>query len=278
MGSAIHYWHWFKLPSDRRLEFHLAEIHRSVAMLIEQARARLQHDPALRESPSNLLEAMLAERDAPGTQLTDHDVSSNVITILLAGEDTTANTLAWLIYLVSREPAVMQQLAAEADRILGDALWADASIWLASHSYVAACAQETMRMKPVAPMLIFETLNETVIGDVSVPAGTGVLALMRCGPMHERHFENPTSFNPARWLTPRDAARERISMPFGAGPRICPGRNLALLEISLVTSMLFRNFQIQSLRTADGTEVQEHLSFTMGASKLLLTLTSRHRS
>jgi cytochrome P450 len=278
MRSAIQYWHWFKLPSDRKLEFHLAEIQRSVATLIERARSRLQQDPALRESPSNLLEAMLVERDAPGTQLTDHDVSSNVITILLAGEDTTANTLAWLTYLVSREPAVMQQLAAEADRVLGGTHWAERLDLATSHSYVAACAQETMRMKPVAPMLILETLNETVIGDVSVPAGTGVLALMRHGPMDERYFEHPAIFDPARWLAPRDAARERISMPFGAGPRICPGRNLALLEISLVTSMLFRNFQIQSLRTPDDTEVQERLSFTMGASKLLVTLAPRHHS
>jgi cytochrome P450 len=275
MGSAIHYWHWFKLPSDRKLDFHLAEIQRAVAAFIEQARVRLQHNPALRESPSNLLEAMLVERDAPGTELTDDDVSSNVITILLAGEDTTANTLAWLTYLVSREPPVMRQLAAEADRLMGDARWAGRLDLATSHTYVAACAQETMRMKPVAPMLIFETLVPTVIGDVSVPARTGVLGLMRHGPMDERYFGRPDVFDPERWITPRDTTAGRVSMPFGAGPRICPGRNLALLEISLVTSMLFRNFEIKSLRTPDGADVQERLSFTMGPSKLLVTLAPR---
>jgi cytochrome P450 len=64
-------------------------------------------------------------------------------------------------------------------------------------------------------------------------------------------------------------------MPFGAGPRICPGRNLALLEINLVTSMLFRNFEISAIATEDGKPVEEWLSFTMSPSRLLVTLAPR---
>jgi len=208
------------------------------------------------------------------------------VTILLAGEDTTANTLAWLVYLVSHHPEVMQRLAQETDELLGESRWAERMDVATSHSYVAACAQETMRVKPVAPMLLFEALAPTVIGDIAVPAGAGVLALLRGPTMDQRYFDRPREFDPDRWSAPRDASRqasaagtpgrERVSMPFGAGPRICPGRNLAMLEISLVTSMLFRNFQIKSLRTPDGTEVKESLSFTMGPSKMLVTLAPRH--
>jgi cytochrome P450 len=286
LGSIVRYWHWFKLPSDRKLDIHLAQIQRAVTDLIQQARQRMAENPSLREAPTNLLEAMLAERDAPGTELTDHDVSSNVVTILLAGEDTTANTLAWLVYLVSHHPEVMQRLAQETDELLGESRWAERMDVATSHSYVAACAQETMRVKPVAPMLLFEALAPTVIGDIAVPAGAGVLALLRGPTMDQRYFDRPREFDPDRWSAPRDASRqasaagtpgrERVSMPFGAGPRICPGRNLAMLEISLVTSMLFRNFQIKSLRTPDGTEVKESLSFTMGPSKMLVTLAPRH--
>ena len=141
-------------------------------------------------------------------------------------------------------------------------------------------------MKPVAPMLLFEALTSSVIGDVSVPAGAGVLALLRGPTMDTRYFERPDAFDPERWLASRETTqagavagtpgRERVSMPFGAGPRICPGRNLALLEISLVTSMLFRNFEIRSLRTPDGNDVRESLSFTMGPSKMLVTLAPRN--
>jgi cytochrome P450 len=285
LGSVIRYWHWFKLPADRKLDMHLIAIEHAVTGLIQQARARMEQNPELREAPANLLEAMLVERDAPGTELTDHDVSSNVVTILLAGEDTTANTLAWLVYLVSHNPAVMQQLAQETDELLEDAHWAGRMDVATSHSYVAACAQETMRMKPVAPMLLLEALGPTVIGDVAVPAGAGILALLRGPTMNTRYFDHPEVFDPQRWLASRDPVnaaaagtpgRERVSMPFGAGPRICPGRNLALLEISLVTSMLFRNFEIKSLRTPDGAPVQESLSFTMGPSKMLVRLSPRH--
>jgi cytochrome P450 len=285
LTSVVQYWHWFKLPSDRRLDRHLAEIQRAVTTLIQQARERMARNPSLREAPSNLLEAMLVERDAPGTELNDHDVSSNVVTILLAGEDTTANTLAWLMYLVSHDQAVMQRLEQEADTLLGESHLAPRMDVATSHSYVAACAQETMRMKPVAPMLLFEALMPTVIGDVVVPAGTGVLALLRGPTMDARYYDRPDVFDPNRWLASRDATaqgvaagtpgRERVSMPFGAGPRICPGRNLAMLEISLVTSMLFRNFKIKSLRTPDGRDVQELLSFTMGPSRMLMTLAPR---
>jgi cytochrome P450 len=106
-----------------------------------------------------------------------------------------------------------------------------------------------------------------------------VAALIRRGSMDERHFERPESFEPERWLTSGVGSvysgRERISMPFGAGPRICPGRNLALLEISMVTSMLFRNFEIRSIGTADGRPVEEWLAFTMAPSRLMVTLTRR---
>jgi cytochrome P450 len=281
MGSAIQYWHWLKLPADRKLEAHMVEIQCAVKELIARARARLEQNTALRDAPSNLIEAMLVERDAPGTELTDHDVSSNVVTILLAGEDTTANTLAWLVYLASREPHVMRRIAEETDRLMGKARWVERLDLATSHSFVAACAQETMRMKPVAPILMFEAEVPTVIGDVAVPAGAGVLLLMRSGPMNERYFEHPEIFDPDRWLASRDttagtSGSGRVSMPFGAGPRICPGRNLAMLEINLVTSMLFRNFEIKSLRTPDGAGVEERLSFTMGPSKLLITLAARH--
>jgi cytochrome P450 len=137
-----------------------------------------------------------------------------------------------------------------------------------------------MRLKPVAPIILLEASEPKVVGDIAIPAGTVVAALMRRGSMDERHFAHPDAFDPDRWLGPRGAGTAstssgRISMPFGAGPRICPGRNLALLEISLVTSMLFRNFEIAAIETQDGRPVEEWLSFTMSPSRLLMTLKPR---
>jgi cytochrome P450 len=134
-----------------------------------------------------------------------------------------------------------------------------------------------MRVKPVAPILILQAIAATRVGDVHVPADTTIAALMRRGSLEERHFERATQFEPERWLDTAvgdsvSTRRGRISMPFGAGPRICPARNLALLEMSMVVSMLFRNFCIDSLRTVDGGPVEEWLAFTMVPSKLLVRL------
>jgi cytochrome P450 len=279
LSAPFAYWRWFKLPADRELDRHLAIVQREVALLVAQARERLVADSNLSAAPANLIEAMIVESELPGSSLTDQDVASNVVTMLLAGEDTTAHTLAWLLYLVTREPRTVARLAEEATVVLGDRPHADRLERVSQLAYTAACAHETMRLKPVAPVVILQANEPKVVGDVAIPAGTVVAALMRRGSMDERHFERPESFEPERWLTSGVGSvysgRERISMPFGAGPRICPGRNLALLEISMVTSMLFRNFEIRSIGTADGRPVEEWLAFTMAPSRLMVTLTRR---
>jgi cytochrome P450 len=280
LSAPFKYWRWLKLPADRALDRHMAIVQQEVRALISQARERLAADPALRSSPTNLLEAMLVELAAPGDELNDRILVGNALTMLLAGEDTTANTLVWLIHFASGHPVVMQRLAEEADTALGEAHFAERLEVAAALDFTAATAQETMRLKPVAPVMLVQANEPKVIGDVAIPRGTIIATLMRPGSLDARYFDRPQSFEPERWLDVPGAdapaaARERIAMPFGAGPRICPGRNLALLEIKLVTSMLFRNFQIVHLGTLDGAPIDERLSFTMAPSPLRITLARR---
>jgi len=273
LAAPFAYWRWVRLPADRALDRHLEIVHREVSRLIGQARERLACNAELREAPANLIEAMLVESESPGAELSDEDVAGNVLTMLLAGEDTTANTLAWLMHLASREPAVLERLSDEAKGVLGASHYAERLETVSALKFTAACAHETMRLKPVAPILLLQASAPKLVGDVAIPTGTVVVALMRRGSMDERYFERPEVFEPERWLG--TTVNERISMPFGAGPRICPGRNLALLEISMVTSMIFRNFEIKAIRTPDGRPVEEWLSFTMAPSPLLMTLAPR---
>jgi cytochrome P450 len=274
-------WRWLRLPVDREVDRHLAVVRRSVADLIAAARQRLKERPELRVTPENLLEAMLVPGEA-GATLSDDDVAGNVVTMLLAGEDTTANSLAWLIYLVHQQAPVLRRLAEEAAAVLGSDRFPDRLETASALHYTAACMHETMRLKPVAPILVLQAIEATQLGDVRVPADTIVAALLRRGSLDERYFERATEFHPERWLDPSagglSTRRERISMPFGAGPRICPGRNLALLEMSMVASMLFRNFTIDSLRTEHGGPAEEWLEFTMAPSKLLVRLRPRPES
>src|SRR3954469_16032878 len=113
------YWRWLKLPADRKLAWHLEQLRLAVKGFIAMARQRMDADPSLRIRPANLIEAMIAARDIEGSGLHDADVRGNVLTMLLAGEDTTANTLGWMIYLLRRHPEAMQRARDEVHAVIG---------------------------------------------------------------------------------------------------------------------------------------------------------------
>ena len=102
--APVRYWRLFKLPYDRALERHVEALRAVVQSFITEARRRLDEEPHRKEHPTNLIEAMLVAHERE-RGLTEEDVSRNVLTMLLAGEDTTANTLAWMIWLLHGKPA-----------------------------------------------------------------------------------------------------------------------------------------------------------------------------
>ncbi len=277
--SPLPTWRWLRGPAERRLEHSIVEIKRAVAGFIAQARARLHADPALREHPRNLLEAMLVAAEQEGSGIDDAHVAGNVLGMLLAGEDTTANSIAWMIHLLWRHPAALARATAEVRRVSGrfDTPTLDQ---IAQLDYLEACAHETMRLKPVAPILPLQALREVTVGDVQLPPGTIVISLMRRDSVSESHLLNAPGFEPERWLADggpaaQASAARRTSMPFGAGPRICPGRYLALLEMKVAMAVLLARFDIESVDTPDGQEARERLSFTMTPVGLRMRLRER---
>jgi cytochrome P450 len=269
------YWRYFKLPVDRRLDGHLQAFQLAVQEFIAAARERMRKDPQLRAAPTNLVEAMLALRDQPGHALDDEDVAANVGTMLLAGEDTTANTLAWMLHLLSRHRWALQRASAEVRRVLGGERVPTRFEQLEALEFVEACAHETMRLKPVAPLLPHQAERDTVLADVAIPKGTLCIFLMRAGATDPRYVEQPDAFDPDRWLREESAFGKRIAMPFGAGPRMCPGRYLALLEIKMAVATLLGGFDLVSVAAADGGDVSERLAFTMTPTPLAMQLRPR---
>jgi cytochrome P450 len=271
------YWRWLRLPAERALAWHLRELHRAVAGFIALARSRMDADPSLRARPANLIEAMIAARDTEGSGLHDADVAGNVLTMLLAGEDTTANTLAWMIWLLSRHPEAMQRARDEVHAVIGAQALPTQYAQLSALPYVEACAHETMRLKPVAPIQMIQAARDSVVAGIRIPAGQLVMLLMRPAATDERHFPAPQAFDPARWLADEAPGRtassaKRVAMPFGAGPRLCPGRYLAMHEMKMAIAMLLGGFEIESVSTAEGGEPREHLSFTMAPTGLRMRL------
>ena len=281
--SPVATWRFFRSAADRQLERSIAEVNAAVAGFVQQARARMQADPALREHPRNLLEAMIAAADQLDSGIDDEQVAGNVLTMLLAGEDTTANTLAWMIHLLWLNPEALKRAIEEVRRVVRDP--ANPTFdEMAQLNFVEACAHETMRLKPVAPILPLQTVHAMTIGDVQVPAGIIVQNIMRSDSVSDNHVPRAAAYEPERWLVNADGpgalanAAKRISMPFGAGPRICPGRYLALLEIKMAIAVLLGNFEIENVSAPDGREAKELLTFTMQPVGLRMRLRVRGRS
>ena len=277
--SPLPTWRWVRGPVERRLAHSIAEVKRAVAAFIAQARARLQAEPALRERPRNLLEAMLVAAEQEASGIDDAQVAGNVLGMLLAGEDTTANTIAWMIHLLWRHPGALARATEEVRRVTGD-FAAPTLEEIARLDYVEACAHETMRLKPVAPILPLQALHDVTVGDVQIPAGTIVINLMRRDSVSDAQLRRAKSFEPERWLgeggpAAQASAARRTSMPFGAGPRICPGRYLALLEIKAAMAVLLGRFDIVAVDTPDGLEAREKMSFTMTPVGLTMRLRER---
>lgn len=271
--TPLPYWRVFRLRSDRELDQAMGAVNEAIDGFIRSARERLAADP----TPHNLLEAMLVAADEPDSGIDDEQVAGNVITMLLAGEDTTANTLAWCIWFLHRHPAALARATAEVRGAMADGGPVTLE-HLAQMDYVEACMHETMRLKPVAPQLPLQALKDTVVGDVAVPAGTVVISAMRHDSIDDAFVPDARSFMPERWLGEDGlsaSSAKRISMPFGAGPRICPGRYLALQEMKMVLLTLLTHFDIVSVDTADGAEPEERLMFTMAPVGLRMRLRAR---
>lgn len=273
INAPFPYWRTLKLPRDRRFDRAMAAINGHVQKLIEGARRRMRDQPVA--TPRNVLEAMLAARDEPGSGLSDADVQANVLTLLLAGEDTTAHTLAWTLYFLAQSAPLQAQLHQSALAVLGDAHVCPTFEGVRQLDVFEAAANEATRFKPIVPLLFLEPLADVQLSGVAVPAGTPLFFVLRPAMLDERHFADAAQFRPERWAAGHDVQPHdvRAYVQFGAGPRVCPGRHLAAVEIRLVLSMLARNFSMQL--ATDPAAVREVMAFTMMPSAMPVCLTQR---
>jgi cytochrome P450 len=262
-NAPFPYWRFVKLPSDRAMLKSLAVIKETIGGFIRETRERLERQPAPDRQPANFLETLILARDENGAGLSDAEIQGNIITILLAGEDTTAHTLSWVLQLIGEHPEIQQKMQREADSALGeDSLPTDLGA-LEKLPYIEAVAQESLRLKSVAPMLYLEPMTDVQLNDFKIRKGTTLMLLTRHGALQEQNFAEARAFKPERWLDGNSACphNRNAFIPFGAGPRFCPGRNLAMLEIKMAIAMVCRNFNVIRLET--GLPVQELFSFTM---------------
>ena len=272
--SLLPTWRLIRSPSDRRLDRAVAEIRAWLEELVARERARLHAEPELADKPTNFLQAMLSARDDAGRPFPERTIFGNLMTMLLAGEDTTANTLSWTIHELCQAPEHATEVRREADHVLGPARIAPDYDAIQQLSWAGAVVNEAMRLHPVGPVMMFDSTLDTTIGDVLVPQGTRVALLVRPPSVSEEHFQDGQDYVPQRWLAPAPRVHDPSAhFPFGSGPRICPGRSLAMLELKLLVSMLYRNFDVE--RVGAGDAVRERFAFTLTPAGLGVRLRRR---
>ncbi|MYN01748.1 cytochrome P450 [Pseudoduganella sp. DS3] len=261
----VPYWRYVKLPFDRRLEAAVAALRTATDGFIAKARQRMRDDPARAAHPQNMLEAMLAAADQEGSSIDHGAVVGNVSTMLLAGEDTTSSALAWLAWLLARHPQALRRAQEEVRRVAPDA---DAFTieQMDQLEYIDACAHEAMRLKPPAPFIPLQANQDCVVGDVQLPKDSIVWCVLRHDSVSESKLRDAAAFDPQRWLDGGPA--RQLAMPFGAGPRLCPGRYLSLLEIKVAMACLLGRFDLLSV---EGDSAEYH-GFVMSPGALTMRL------
>jgi cytochrome P450 len=191
-----------------------------------------------------LLSMLMMAEDDEGRPMSEQQLRDEVITLLLAGHETTALALSWTWYLLSRHPDIDASLASELRHVLGGRPPAVAD--LLQLSFTTQVVTEAMRLYPPVWGFGREAVGDFEIGGYRIPGGTTIIISPWVLHRNPRHFERPMEFRPERWSG--DLARQlpRFAyIPFGGGPRICIGNRFAMLEAALILATVATRFRLE---------------------------------
>jgi cytochrome P450 len=237
-GSLLAPPHWFPTPLNLRVERAISRLERILAKVIAERRAG-------GEDRGDLLSMLLhAQDEESGRQMSDQQLRDEVMTLFMAGHETTANTLAWTWVLLSAHPEAEARLHAELDQVLGDRLPTTAD--LPQLKYAESVINETLRVYPTVWVIGREAIEPVELGGYSIRAGTTVFMPQWVIHRDGRWFQDPEAFRPERW---EGGFLQRIHryayFPFGGGPRICIGNNFALMEATLILATIARKYRLK---------------------------------
>jgi cytochrome P450 len=195
--------------------------------------------------PKDLLARLLAARDAEtGGGMTAKEVRDQVVTIFMAGHETTSLALSWTWYLLSQHPAVEAKLHAELDEVLGGRTPRYEDI--ANLRYTRMVIEESMRLYPPAHTTGRQPIKADEILGHRIPAGAEVLIMPWLIHRKPQLWDNPDRFDPERFAPERAAERPRFAyIPFGAGPRICIGAAFAMTEATLILATIAQRYRLR---------------------------------
>jgi cytochrome P450 len=248
-------------PTHRRFNAAAKEIDSIVYRIISDRRSSGSDE-------GDLLSMLLAAHDEDGSQMTDRQLRDEVITLFLAGHETTALTLSWAWYLLAQDPEAEKKFHDELDEVLGGRTPTVAD--LPRLKYTERIAKESMRLYPPAFGVGREAINDCEIGGYRVRAGSQVFMFQWAVQRDRRYFEEPGRFLPERWTEEFTNALPKYAyFPFGGGSRVCIGSYFAMMEVIMLLATIGRKVRFtllpdhdvslmpaMSLRPANGIKVK----------------------
>ncbi len=225
---------WFPIPINLKAHRAVKRLNKIVNTIIEQRRQFPKDD---------LLSRMLQVTDENGNGLSDRELRDEVMTLLLAGHDTTANALTWTLMLLAQNPEAEAKLFAEVQSVLAGRLPTITD--LPQLPYTEMVLKESMRLYPPAWILGRELTRDCTIGNYCFTRGTTIYFSQWVIHRDKRFFDDPEQFAPERWADNLEHRLTRCAyFPFGAGPRVCIGKAFSMMEAKLILAMVAQKFSL----------------------------------
>lgn len=197
--------------------------------------------------PSNdLLEMLLRSQDEEGSQMSDEQLRDEVMTLFLAGHETTANALSWTWYLLAQHQEIETRLLQEVAEVLRGKAPTAADV--SKLPYTEMVVKESMRLYPPAWAVGRQAVKKFELGGYHFPAGTNIAILQWITQRDARFFPDPEKFDPERWSAEamrRNPLPRFAYFPFGGGPRVCVGAGFAMMEAILLLATIAQRFRME---------------------------------
>jgi cytochrome P450 len=234
---------WAPLPLMRRK--------RCASATLDAIVYRFIHEHRLSKlDQGDLLAMLMLAEDEAGQRMNDQQLHDEVMTIFIAGHETTALTLTWAFALLAQHPVTEAKLHAEVDTALNGRLPTAAD--LPRLPYTERVIKETLRLYPPAWLLLRQTVAEVPLGPYRIPKGSQIWMSPYTMHRHPRFYAEPETFQPDRF-SPDETGQDLEArlpkcayMPFGGGPRICIGNMFALTEIRLLLATIAQRYRVES--------------------------------
>lgn len=235
---------WLPTPSNRRFQEAVSRVEAIVATIIEERG----------QNPGNDVVSALLASENDKAQLSKDEISDQVMTLLLAGHETTALALTFTLYLLAQYPAVERQLRSEVETVLDgkSSTMADLSRLV----YTEQVVKEAMRVYPPVHTILRETAEPVELAGYRVPEGTTLSMHQWTIHRDPEFYPNPYAFDPDRWTDAFEEELPRFAyFPFGGGPRRCIGDRFAMIEAQIILATLIQHVHLE-LRSAASLEFE----------------------